>query len=740
MEDISRIFPGWQIVRKIGRGSFGTVYEISHEMNSIVEKAALKVISVPDDPDEIKKYINEGYSETEIREKIKSDLDNVISEYEFMSEFKGCSNIVCCEDIEAVEKEDGFGWDIYIKMELLESLGASVGIIPDDKTVINIAVDMCSALELCEKNGIIHRDIKPQNILVSDSGCCKLGDFGVAISTDSTVFASKIGTYNYMAPEVFFSKAYNTSADIYSLGIVLYWLLNERKQPFCSANEGIVSGSLEESARQRRLKGEELPLPKHGSRVLQEIVLKACEVDVSCRYASATEMLKDLKNLERYGEKSFYDDKGNLNIRVKKSKAVTEAELKTDSADPEATYGFRNTEGEVIDTAVKAENNKFKFAVAVVICILIIAGVYVISSVNRSRPSVSTSADTTTTAAVVEQTSESEAESTTAETEALTSDYVTQEHTEEKTEYQTEEYTDNAVAGINVNITAGTWNSEALLAENTPVCFLSIKEVNDNNVKFDFGFTRLYSCSGITVSLDSNAQGSFLAEFPKYNNAEIGRGLVECSFTYYGDRIHISVLSSDCDIEAGSEYDFYYNNTSVQYDDPATESISQGTADQLTKEDIRALYIEATDIYEHYWYKPETSETDSLTNVDTILSRTFYAVTESTNTKEKLFDALDDYFTDNVIEKLYSECYYEENGKLYYAVYPGGFATPFNVVRDDIIINGNNWTYQVYYVTTDSNSDKENVAEFEGVIDNGKNKFTEFGMGSGMFASGVAAL
>ena len=91
---------------------------------------------------------------------------------------------------------------------------------------------MCSALELCRENNIIHRDIKPQNIFVSRYGVFKLGDFGVAKASTIRTSADKVGTYSYMAPEVYKGKGYDDRVDIYSLGMVLYWLLNERRGPF----------------------------------------------------------------------------------------------------------------------------------------------------------------------------------------------------------------------------------------------------------------------------------------------------------------------------------------------------------------------------------------------------------------------------------------------------------------------------------------------------------------------------
>ena len=211
-----------------------------------------------------------------------------------MRKMNGCSNIVNCDDIRYIEHDDGMGWDIYIKMELLTPLTKALQAEVSDEAVIKIAEDLCAALELCNKHSIVHRDIKPQNIFVSKNGDYKLGDFGIAKTVEKTMGGTKIGTYKYMAPEVYNNQPYNATADIYSLGLVLYWLLNERRMPFMPLPPEKPKASMEDQARNRRLSGEPLPAPAHGSGQLKRIVMKACAYDPKDRYHSAREMLADL--------------------------------------------------------------------------------------------------------------------------------------------------------------------------------------------------------------------------------------------------------------------------------------------------------------------------------------------------------------------------------------------------------------------------------------------------------------
>lgn len=296
--DFSNIsWPGWETVDLIGRGSFGAVYKIERKVFNDTEKAALKVISIPQNSSDIEEMYSDGYDNESITSTFQSHLESIVAEYSLMRKMNGCANIVNCDDVRYVQHDDGIGWDIFIKMELLTPLAKSLSGEISDDMVIKIAKDMCRALELCKKHGIVHRDIKPQNIFVSEHGDYKLGDFGIAKTVEKTTGGTKIGTYKYMAPEVYNNQPYGSAADIYSLGLVLYWLLNERRMPFLPLPPAKLRAGQDEDARHRRLSGEALPEPAHGSDELKRIVLKACAYDTQDRYSSAALMLDDLNRL-----------------------------------------------------------------------------------------------------------------------------------------------------------------------------------------------------------------------------------------------------------------------------------------------------------------------------------------------------------------------------------------------------------------------------------------------------------
>ena len=298
-ENIRLPWPDWKIVRYLGGGAYGKVYEIERTISGTQEKekAALKIVSRPKDEDEIEEYEVSGYDKESIIESYKSEIQNYVQEYKLMKALQGQTNIVSCDDFTVVWNENGIGGNVFIRMELLTPLNQvlkerALSI----EEIIKLGKDITSALILCEKKNIIHRDIKPANIMVSQFGNYKLGDFGVSKIMDHATYATAMGTPEYQAPEVVHMKKYGKTADIYSLGITLYWLLNNRRMPFIGADEQPTVERKDETMK-RRYRGEKLPAPKNGSAKLKKIVLKACEYNPEDRYASAQEMYDDLDTL-----------------------------------------------------------------------------------------------------------------------------------------------------------------------------------------------------------------------------------------------------------------------------------------------------------------------------------------------------------------------------------------------------------------------------------------------------------
>lgn len=306
-ERINAVWPGWNVTGTIGRGSFGCVYEIERVQFGKTEKAAMKALTIPQDESIIDELYSDGYDDESITKRLDSELQDIVKEYYLMTELKGHTNVVNCDDMQYIKK--GMGWNVFIKMELLTPLykvfRKGNGEIVSDEAVIKLGKDICQALILCEKKNIVHRDIKPQNIFRSEFGEYKLGDFGIAKTMEHTTSGTKTGTYKYMAPEVYSNKPYGHSADIYSLGLVMYWLLNENRMPFLSLPPAVPTSSMEDAARTKRFGGAKLPEPKNGNAALKKVVLKACEFEPKDRFVSAQEMACALERLS--GEKDIYE-------------------------------------------------------------------------------------------------------------------------------------------------------------------------------------------------------------------------------------------------------------------------------------------------------------------------------------------------------------------------------------------------------------------------------------------------
>ena len=297
-ENIRLPWPDWKIVKYLGGGAYGKVYEIERNISGMQERAALKIVSRPKDESEIEEDDKNGYDHESIVVKYTEILQDYIQEYKLMKELQGQSNIVSCDDFALEKNPNGIGGKIYIRMELLTPLQkVTKERLLSEEEVIKLGKDICKALILCENRNIIHRDIKPDNVMISSFGDYKLGDFGVSKVMGHTTAGTMTGTEGYIAPEVLHMEKYGKEVDIYSLGIVMYWLLNNRRMPFIEATGKLTPSKVNEAS-MRRYQGEKIPAPYNGSAELKQIVLKACEYRPKDRYTSAQEMYDALDSLK----------------------------------------------------------------------------------------------------------------------------------------------------------------------------------------------------------------------------------------------------------------------------------------------------------------------------------------------------------------------------------------------------------------------------------------------------------
>lgn len=290
----------WKIVEKIGEGSFGKVYKAQRSERGKFFYSAIKVINIPGSQSELNSVRSEAGDDQSVREYFWNLVEECIQEISTMEYFRGNSHIVSVEDFKVMEYLDDIGWEISIRMEYLTSfMDYCAENQLTEKDVIKLGLDLSKALGYCRKLNIIHRDIKPENIFVSRFGDFKLGDFGIARELERTMSSfSKKGTYSYMAPEMYKGEKYDSRVDIYSLGIVLYKLMNRNRLPFLNLEKQFITYRDKENALARRMSGEPLKKPADAGEMLSEIILKACAYRPEDRYQTPEEFYNDLDDLQ----------------------------------------------------------------------------------------------------------------------------------------------------------------------------------------------------------------------------------------------------------------------------------------------------------------------------------------------------------------------------------------------------------------------------------------------------------
>ena len=371
------VWPEWELIEKIGEGSFGKVYKAKRTERGRSFYSAIKIISIPASKGELDSVRSEMNNEQSTREYFRNLVEDCIQEIYTMEHFCGNSHVVSFEDFKVVEYLDEIGWDISIRMEYLTSfMDYCTGKELTEKEVIKLGCDLAMALIYCRKLNIIHRDVKPENIFVSRFGDFKLGDFGIAREQAHTMSnMSKKGTYSYMAPEIYKGEKYDSSIDIYSLGIVLYKLMNQNRLPFLSLDKQLITYRDKETALARRMAGEKMPVPVNASAAFSHIILKACAYEPGKRYRKPEDMLRDLEklrlapvNAEKEWEKSQWELTNSVELeRDQRRYAPQEPEDRMErthvAEDPQIEKAVREEEAQLRKPAKNAVKNYEKQSV-----------------------------------------------------------------------------------------------------------------------------------------------------------------------------------------------------------------------------------------------------------------------------------------------------------------------------------------------------------------------------------------
>ncbi len=287
------VFDNWQIAELIGEGDFGSVYRLTKTEAGKELISALRVVTVPRSAEEVTSLEAMGYSDDDIYDFFSEKagrLDREISQTEKLS---GLDNIVSYAEHTVIKSSVETRWDILIRMELLtplENVLQTKGIMLSE--VLKLGIDICHALEICEQNGIPELEIKPEHIFVSPNGDYKLGDLGMTkIARKSSGVIPKSNVQIYTAPEIYAGKEHRPCSDLYSIGLILYKLLNNNKLPFSE----YFSGTPDEKAIFGELmKGRKLPPPANATEEQFRIISKACAFDPEKRYQTPYDLRMDL--------------------------------------------------------------------------------------------------------------------------------------------------------------------------------------------------------------------------------------------------------------------------------------------------------------------------------------------------------------------------------------------------------------------------------------------------------------
>ena len=257
----------YEILENVGNGGMATVYKAKcHVLNRYVAVKVLRDEFTTDD-EFVKRFNTEAQSAASLTH------PNIVSVYDVGSE----------GDIH------------YIVMELIKGKTLKE-IINEDGAIswkwsVNVAIQIASALETAHKNHIIHRDIKPHNIIITEDGIAKVTDFGIAKAVSNstiTAFGTTIGSVHYFSPEHARGGYTDAKSDLYSLGVVLYEMVTGRVPFNADTPVSVALKHMQETPKEPMEINPEIP------KAVNDIIMKAMQKDINLRYQTATEMLKDL--------------------------------------------------------------------------------------------------------------------------------------------------------------------------------------------------------------------------------------------------------------------------------------------------------------------------------------------------------------------------------------------------------------------------------------------------------------
>lgn len=341
----------YEILEKIGEGGMSYVYKA--KCNKLNRYVAIKVLkdSFKDNDEIVDRFKREA---TAIANLSNANIVNVLD--------VGTQN----EDIHYIVME-------YVKGKTLKTIINEQGKLPYD-VAVNIAIKVANALECAHKNNIIHRDIKPHNILVTDEGVVKVTDFGIAKSTNSTTIQytnSVMGSAHYFSPEQAKGSYIDCRTDLYSLGVVLYEMVTG-KVPF--------DGDTPVTIALKHIQENPIPPKDINSKIpesLNQLILKAMNKEPIKRYQNAKELINDLQKIKDdpdtvIGSNKLKDDEDHTRIMAPVNVPPDEDDEEEDYDDDD-DEDYEDDEDENKKSSSSKKNKILNKVIFALIAILVLA-------------------------------------------------------------------------------------------------------------------------------------------------------------------------------------------------------------------------------------------------------------------------------------------------------------------------------------------------------------------------------
>ncbi len=315
----------YELLEKVGEGGMALVYKA--RCNKLNRYVAVKILKseYSDNNEIVSKFKREA---TAIAKLSHNNIVNVL-------------DVGTQDDINYIVME-------YVDGKTLKEVVEEFGMISCE-TALTIAIQIAKALECAHKNGIIHRDIKPQNILVTSDGLVKVTDFGIAKIADSATLTNTstiLGSAHYFSPEQAKGGFIDNKTDIYSLGVVMYEMLTG-KLPF--EGDSPVTIAL------KHIQEDPVPPKELNPKIpesLNKVVLKCMEKDASKRYQDIKELISDLEKIKQNPDIKIGEDISNENDQTVEHTIIMAPVKEPVIEDPEdldAEYYDDNEDAEYYD-------------------------------------------------------------------------------------------------------------------------------------------------------------------------------------------------------------------------------------------------------------------------------------------------------------------------------------------------------------------------------------------------------